>query len=204
MKPFARVLSLAVLTVTSGACSETSPTAPPGPGLPPTFIVSGTVMAPASAGLVPVDDAQVLVQGVDRRHVAKTDASGQYTVSGVRVGSKSISVSKDGYEPKYASVMVSGDTQLDIQMVPFPRYTLSGVVFETTPEGNAPVAGVWLHWSEEHLDAVSDATGFYSLDVAKRTGTLWASKDGYMDRAMVVAISRDMRLDVALTVLERR
>jgi hypothetical protein len=196
MKRFAHVLSLAVLMVTSGACSETSPTAPPAPGLPPTFIVSGAV---TSAGLVPIDDAKVLIQGADRLHAATTDASGQYTVSGVRVGSKSISVSKDGYEPKYASVMVSGDTQLDIQMVPFPRYTLSGVVFETTREGHAPVAGVWLHWSEEHLDAVSDATGFYSLDVFKRTGTLWASKDGYMDRAMVVAISSDMRLDVELT-----
>ena len=70
--------------------------------------------------------------------------------------------------------------------------TLSGFVFETTPDGKRPITGVDVT-NGEGDNALTDANGFYSLGpvwvcpcraepwVESGTTFLWVSKDGYGD-----------------------
>src|SRR5918994_1488596 len=58
-------------------------------------------------------------------------------------------------------------------------FTVSGVVRAMTPAGRVPLEGVRVHWSEMHLDATTNAAGFYSLDVPRGQSLLLASKEGY-------------------------
>jgi hypothetical protein len=68
--------------------------------------------------------------------------------------------------------------------------TLSGVAFEETPTGRAPIEGVRVYCepcgAETHSDAYTDSNGFYSftgvwIDPAHFPTRLWISKDGYID-----------------------
>ena len=70
--------------------------------------------------------------------------------------------------------------------------TLSGVVFETTPNGRIPIGGVVVANGEGNA-ATTDANGFYSFGpvwvcpcaaqpwVEPGTTFLWVTKDGYVD-----------------------
>jgi hypothetical protein len=205
MKILASTLSLVVLIAISGACDQASPTAPraapaapPGPDLRFTFTVSGVVRAVTSAGLVPLDGAKLLITGTSIRLTTTSDAGGRYSVSGVFDGIQTISASKEGYEPKTIIVTTTGDTQLDIQIVRIPTHTLSGVVSQMTPAGRVPLEGVRVHWSEMHLDATTNAAGFYSLDVPRGQSLLLASKEGYKEKVLTVAVSNDVRVDIEL------
>ncbi len=61
--------------------------------------------------------------------------------------------------------------------------TLTGVVFEQTPSGPAPVAGVWVYCDacgDGHSGTYTDASGAYRLEGAPGGVTLlWLSKEGY-------------------------
>jgi hypothetical protein len=127
-----------------------------------------------------------------------TDRNGMYRVAGLPQGSSSVSTTMTGYQPKTVAVTLSGDTELEIQIIAEESHTLSGYVFEMTRDGRAPVAGARLHWSELHVDATSDAEGFYTLTVFRGNSPFLASKDGYWDTTLQVSLVDDRRLDIEL------
>jgi hypothetical protein len=89
--------------------------------------------------------------------------------------------------------------------------TLSGVVFEETPNGRSPIEGPYvvhceLCSAETHTWGATDANGFYSFTGVWTDGRfptrLWISKDGYVDPEgsgwRDVVVNGDTRFDVRL------
>jgi predicted small lipoprotein YifL len=71
-----------------------------------------------------------------------------------------------------------------------PDVTLSGVVYEETPSGRAPIEGVWVYCeacgAETHSGAYTDSNGFYSFtgvwtDSGHFPTRIRIIKDGYVD-----------------------
>lgn len=202
MKRVGLTWSVAILISMCVACSDQSPTAPaPAPIPPSTFTLSGLVFTVTPSGRVPVGGARVRVVGTAGGE-ATTDEDGTYTVSGLYSFSGRISTSKNGYETNTVDVAISGDRrldqQLDIEIVPLVAYTLSGFVFEMTPDGRMPLEGVHLHYSETHEDVTTDAQGFYSFKVFRGASPLLVSKDGYHFIAAQLSVTGDTRFDIAL------
>ncbi len=105
----------------------------------------------------------------------------------------------------------SAPTMLDV--------TISGMVFELTPSGRAPIEGVILHCgacgAETHAWAYTDSKGFYEFigvwpDGFPKT-TIWVEKDGFGDPpglptlpqpsgpgSRTVTIDGDTRFDIEL------
>ena len=200
MKHFGAIGSVVLLIATCGGCSEGSPTAPPPPASEArgTSSVSGIVFTVSSSGRVPVDGARVRVTSGVVRADALTGEDGTYSVSGLPDGSGSITTTKSGYDMSTVVVALRGDGRLDIQITPIERYTLSGVVYEMTSEGRAPLAGVLLHYSELHEDRTTDANGSYSFYVFRGGSPLLVEKDGYRSKLEELSITGDTRFDIEL------
>jgi len=166
MKRFSIAVSLVVLAW--GCDGGSRPTSPSALSVPtrPTSTLSGMVFAVTPSGLAVVDGARVRLEIGSFRLDATTDQNGLYTLSGLYDGLSSVSTSKDGYDLDTRRVTVSGDTRLDIRVVPRVPYTLSGVVYEETPMGRAPVEGVDIYCDAcgsefGHTRVFTDTNGVY-------------------------------------------
>ena len=192
--------SLALVMTTCSACTHASPTAPPGPRpeAPPSHVLSGFVFADAPAPRTPIDGAHVRVDTAFGRIAVVTDRNGMYRVAGLPPGNSSVLTTMIGYDTKTVVVTLTGDTELEIQIVPAQMRTLSGYVFETTSEGRVPVRDARLHWSELHYDATSDAQGFYKLTLFRGNSPFLASKDGYWDTTLQISLVDDRQVDIEL------
>lgn len=182
MKYHSACVSLTIAMSALVACTKNpaSPSLPP--AVPPSYTVSGVISATTPAGVTPVEGAVV---GAAAGRMT-TDKDGFYTLSGVRVGD-SVSVSKSGYQPIAKTLTIGGDTRLDFTIVELPYYTLSGVVFERTPMGTAPIEGVEVYCDScgspvGHTFTYTDASGFYSFSYTNPGfHSLLIRKDGYGD-----------------------
>ncbi len=175
-------LSVAVsLAASMWACngSPTAPSAPPVPPTRPTSTLSGLVFTVTPTGLAPVDGARVRLEIGSFRLDTTTDQNGLYTLSGLYDGISSVLTSKDGYDTDTRQLTISGDTQLDIRVVRRAPFTLSGVVSEVTQAGLTPVEGVFVEDIPQHLWAMTDTNGFYSLSGLYAGSTITFSKAGY-------------------------
>jgi hypothetical protein len=100
-------------------------------------------------------------------------------------GRSTVTTTLDGYETDRRTVTVSGDVLLDISIVARVSYTLSGIVFELTPTGQEPIAGVEVYCDScgsptGHTFVYTDAAGFYSLAwTFAGTHPLFVTKAGY-------------------------
>jgi hypothetical protein len=192
----------------SGSHSPTSssplaPT-PTSPGPPATtYTLSGTVSEPNPIGLVPVEGVRVEVTSSGQRAV--TDEDGFYSITGLSADRRVVSASKPGYETNTRSLLLSGDTRLDILVDRVVTYTLSGVVFEMTPSGRTPVGDVGLYCDscgspDGHTSTRSDSSGFYSFSWAHNGITLLlVGKDGYVAISATATVNGDTRLDIEVT-----
>jgi Carboxypeptidase regulatory-like domain len=178
------VLSLAtVLSACNG--SDRSPTSasasPPTAG--PTYTLSGAVSEETPAGPAPVEGARVETSAP--YGFAMTDAKGFYKITGLRAISSSVTVTKSGYVTGLQTVTIQGDTQLDFQVNRIASFTLSGMVFEATPEGQMPIEGVELYCDGcgspvGHTSVFTDADGFYSFAwTFNGPNPLFVTKAGY-------------------------
>jgi hypothetical protein len=81
-------------------------------------------------------------------------------------------------------------------------FTLSGVVTEATPSGNAPVEGVTVYRgvSNGYRSARTDRNGFYTiLGMFDGTDVVTTSKEGYDDTENThVSIKGDTRFDIQI------
>jgi hypothetical protein len=119
------------------------------------------------AGPVAIQGATV-AQRNSARVLAVTDATGRYSLTGLSASSFTISVTMAGFNTETTVVTMTGDTQLDVRLERIGNHVLSGIVFEMTENGQAPVEGVEIYCDscgspEGHTFVRTDANGFYSL-----------------------------------------
>jgi hypothetical protein len=82
-------------------------------------------------------------------------------------------------------VVIAGDTKLEVRVKRTGPYTLSGRVFEATPEGPRPIEGVQVYCDScgspvGHTFAYTDSDGFYSFAWTNAgPNPLFVTKDGY-------------------------
>lgn len=96
--------------------------------------------------------------------------------------------------------VVGGELVMTRTSVPPPgTYTVSGVVSEATPTGQAPVEGATLHLSSLNQYATTDKNGLYSLvGLGAGISSVWVGKDGYQSHTKDVTINSDTRLDIQI------
>jgi Carboxypeptidase regulatory-like domain len=143
-----RLFAAASLALLTWACdggsrssSTTSPTAVLAPTRP-TGTLSGLVFAITPTGLRPVDGATVRLEIGSYRQDALTDQNGRYRLTALYDGSSSVTTTRAGYDTDTRKVTISGDVLFDIGVTLRIAHTLSGVVYEVTPAGQAPIADV--------------------------------------------------------------
>jgi hypothetical protein len=207
-------VAIVISACDGGASSPTSPTlkaATPPPTV--TFTLSGTVSEMTAQGAAPIRRARVA--DLDSGRAALTDASGFYSIPWLSATSHAFSITREGYVTEARTMTIRGDTQLDVRLVRKESHTLSGVVFEMTAAGQAPIEGVEIYCDscgspDGHTFVYTDANGFYSLawttdgqhllfftkagyDIFDPTGTL---RDGF--GPITATVHGDTRFDVQL------
>jgi hypothetical protein len=178
---------------------------------PAIWTVSGLIVDETTSGPRPVADAFVNIWmevngGANGYHAGhpRTDSAGHFSLSGVPVGTALIFAAGSGYRQPCAAVFdVNGDTTHNVFLVSDPSLVgstlpggmdtlpiLTGVVYESTPNGRVPVEGASIE-VEAIMDLVtattlSDADGRYQVcGLPGATKGFWpsfdvyASKDGY-------------------------
>jgi Carboxypeptidase regulatory-like domain len=224
-----RALPPLLVILTALACGGSPPPSAPAPAVPtgqgtsaPMRTLSGVVSDSIPPGGRPVPGAIIstfYTAGSSGRHGgdAATDAEGRYRVAAPDGVFALLTVDKAGYvQPCAATATVAGDTTLDIQLVPDAAAaagvppglravspTVSGVVFESTPEGRQPVAGARIV-AERLLDltmatTITDAAGRYLLCAIPQgsVGITATGPGGFLAEAAVV-VTGDTVLDLEI------
>jgi hypothetical protein len=217
--------SILALTMLSG-CDRRSPTDPSQPassaGRPPSpsgsNVVSGVVVEAIDGDLRPIAGRRLHlwmapVGGLGGwAQSAITDDHGRYVAE---VASARVFVNAwhppDQEQPCLASAAVNGNTTLDVQVVPSGTFvttargpTISGFVYEATPQGRRPLSGVFAT-----LDAVpfievpvattqTDAAGRFVLCRVDTPVGLAVSGPGYAPWFQSIPGTGDMTLDIEL------
>lgn len=192
------------LSITAAACSD-KPAAPTSPTAAsrPTSSLSGVVFSMGANGLVPVEGATVQVAGYA---TGTTNHDGTYRVSEIYSGSQTVTTSRGGYEPDTRSVTVSGDTTADIRLIQRLPYTLSGTVFESTPSGPQPIAGLEMYCDAcgevGHTRLYTDQNGRYTFThVFNGRVAVLLSRGSYLNVHKDVTVNGDTRFDITLDPL---
>ena len=224
------------VVMTSIACDRRSPTSsiPVAPTRPTVMVpppaapanVSGTVWSHHAEGVRPYSGGNVFGWVETARSGGPlgrvvTDSDGKYQFK-VPVDSRvRIYVFPPPYQPCAVTVEVSGDVTRDVRAVSDRRQlgaslpqqllsqfpTLSGVVFEDTPEGRRGLSDVRVGWDSsggadlETATTLTDSEGRYvlcGLD-RNRPSYVWVSKPGYPVSGKAVLLSADVTtLDIQL------
>ena len=149
----------------------------------PTYTLSGVVFLDTDTGRFALPGVRVTEIGSGRSSMTRND--GNYSITGLPSGSHSVSATRWDVVTYTKALAISGDTRLDISL---PTHTLSGVVFERTPTGTAPIEGVAVYCDGcgaplGHTYAYTDAQGFYSLSYTySGTNPIMVMKAGYGDQ----------------------
>ena len=190
-------VALAVFTV---ACGE-APASPAAPSIQNRLV--GTVTDSTANG--PLEGAVITHLASSRS--ATTDHTGAYSIEPLPTGFAAFTVARSGYHTVTRSAEISGETRLDLQLArrePLGPSALWGVVYERTPSGELPVAGVHVEDSNTHLSTKTDAEGRYRLDFAFMGGLfdsfvrLYVAKEGYQTISLEMGVVGDTRLDLEI------
>jgi len=171
---FRRLLT-ASLAAWLATCEDPMPSSPtnPSPSAPQSYVVSGIVSETVGGISRPVAGRKVdvyiagspCVSGQttpcipEKADVVETDQNGRYTVP-VTVWAQTLvfvagaGLHAAGQQPCLASALVDRDTTIDVQIFPTGSFStppasagpmITGLVYETTPQGRKPVRGAWTH-----------------------------------------------------------
>ncbi len=199
--------------------SSTQPTSPSVSPVPTLdgFRVSGVVYERTPSGAQPVLGGTVflwLESALGGQ--AFVDTSGRYTISGVpnaRIARVVWTPGSGGlYQLSPANAPIVGDTTLDIEVVRVSARgftcdasTLSGVIFEATPEGRRSLADARVFyymndWAGFDLFTRTDANGHYQFcGIPRSAGRVGAGDCNDAVLVLPIEVNGDMVFDVDLT-----
>lgn len=175
---------LVTLSAGLAACDGSRATGPSAP-TPPTASLSGVVSAETPDGPMPIEGAHVRLDISTYRYETVTDRDGRYRLTKLSDGRGTVTTTLEGYDADMKSISIDGDVLLDIRIAPRLSYTLSGVVYESTPSGPVPIEGVEVYCDScgspvGHTWVYTNTAGFYSLSWAfNGTHPLFVTKAGY-------------------------
>ena len=178
------VLAIAVVGLAGCGSSASTPTMPTQStqSTQATYTLSGVVFLETPNARIPLRGARV--EETNSHRTATTGIDGLYSISGLSAVGASVSASRWDVVTYRTTLAIDGDTRLDIEL---PTYTLSGVVFERTPTGTAPIEGVEVYCDGcgspfGHTFSNTHADGIYSfMYTYSGTNPLLIWKVGYGD-----------------------
>jgi hypothetical protein len=172
-----RLCALVFFVTAVGCGGKATPASSPAAPTPSTFSLSGKVVT--SRTLVPIPAATVsIVNGPDAETSTTTDASGDFSFTGLRQASVIVNVSKLDYFSTRAPLTLNQTTQIFLVWLG-PSMVFTGRVTDAVT--SAPIAGAIVYVNGRYR-ATSDASGNYSLtgylDIGDSSIT-YAFADGY-------------------------
>jgi hypothetical protein len=144
------------------------------------------------------------------------DSNGRYTISGLPAG-RFVRVTAEQvgglslHQPCPANATIAGSTELNIEVVrlgsrefTYGSPTLSGVVFETTPQGRRPLQSSVLHfpnaWARHDAYTHTDADGRYQFcRIPQGVGRIRAGNCNDDALLLPVEVNGDTVVDIDLT-----
>jgi hypothetical protein len=201
------MLLIAAAALTS--CSKTpAAPSPAGENTQQTITITGIVYDLRSSyvpsgNYVPVPGALVEVVYKTGAAVSTTaSADGAFRIDGVlTVDSFELRASKDGYKTGAQTMLPpAADARIDVGLEPI-RLILTGVITETSPTDNIPVAGAVIEiltGSNKGKNAVTDGNGAYALRDVWGEFDVSVSSPNHETRVAHAAVERTPRLDVRL------
>jgi len=175
----------------------------------PAFAISGVVTEMTDDGEIPVEGVRITESAT--LTFVQTDSRGTYRLGGLRRSTFNLLMSAPGYVNASTAVTASSDLQLDLRVVRIQSFALSGMVYESTPDGRVPLEGVVLYCDGcgspvGHTFVTTDTSGFYRFEWTLN-GKNWiqfVSKDGYRYAGPIeqfgipVNVNGDTRFDIEL------
>lgn len=116
----------------AASCGESSPSSPSGVQ---TATLSGTV-ADTTGGTAVANATVTVVDGPDASRAATTNATGAFSLPGLRLGGFRIRVQREGYEELSQSVSLAADMALTVRL-PATRLNLNGTWSGTYLDGRS-------------------------------------------------------------------
>ena len=207
--------------------SPSPPTPTPGPPPDPKTTLSGVVYEHTFDGRRPVAGAHLDVSRFAQSWSPQTtsDAEGRYQVSGLSGPDVKVNAAKPSYyQLCRAAIRLTTDNVLDVHLVsrevlstigvpptiPIDSNSLTGRIFERTPDGVQPITGVELvadfsgGWGwDPGAQTITDAAGRYRFCGIRDGDTplgleVWVSKPGYRQASVYVDIPRTRSVDIEL------
>lgn len=179
--------------------------------LPPVSGGAATVYGTVTDGTDPLADATVKLfdsTGAPFQHTL-TDASGQYSMSGIPAGTYTIGAVKDGYRLSGAlgvTLAASDTTQMNLTCTADATLALGAIAGTITTADLAPMAGAKITLKDSKNAVVAstysaDDGEFLFYDVADGIYTLLASAEGYLTSApMAVTITGGSIANVTMSL----
>lgn len=220
---------LVVLTCSGcggGSRLPSAPSAPSGPSSGPPYgptgllTISGLVLSDNGGGKQAVPSATVEAR-VDLGTYEyffgtfAADAAGRYTIPRLPRATVSLYAHRDGYQQPCTHIVdLTSDTALDVELVsaehPIPAtlspFTVSGAIFEMTPDGKRPIAGASMgieQWFDKVIAGTwSDAAGRYVFCglAPGQFISVFATREGYRQAAtQFFTTNGNAAVDIELT-----
>ena len=151
--------------------------------------VTGTI-TDATTG-APIAGATVSVTDATGAHTAQAASDGTYTVTGISIGSASLTASATGYASQTGYQTVAGDQTYTDNISLYDlnaTCTVQGVI--TNAKTLLPEPGVSVTLEGAQSSTVTDANGFYTLlNVPLGNQTFLVEKDSFVDVTITVYIN---------------
>lgn len=120
---------------------------------------------------------------------ATTDGNGDYSISGLESGSRTVAVTATGYQSADHTIELppNGSATLNMELTPKPTY-IAGELRDSLT--NAPIVGAGVSYSGGAGTATTDALGRYQIDnTPPGTHTVTASASGYISAAQSAVVT---------------